>query len=107
MAKKIIPPTNLAVPEQTLNILTAEMANPESIRPTYSNNAAVMISPHEFRILFSEIVSNSISGQPTLELRANIAISPTQFKALAAAVTQTLETFEKQFGEIAWPPKSK
>lgn len=107
LAKTTVKPTlaHASAPELKLDILTAEMANPEGIRPTYSNNAAVMLTPHEFRILFSEIVATSTIAQPVMELRANVAMSPTQFKAFAGAVALTLENFEKQFGEIAWPPK--
>ena len=34
-------------------------------------------------------------------------MAPTQFKALTMAMTQTISAYEKQFGEIIWPPKSQ
>jgi|GEM_PF-6511118 len=95
----------LIPPPREINVITAPMQNPDGIRPTYTNNAACMITPHEFRIIFSELVVSSPSDLPEVQLRANVAMAPTQFKALAKAVQTTLEQFEKQFGEISWPPK--
>jgi hypothetical protein len=95
-------------PPITANILSLEMQNPDGIRPVYSNNAAVLIAPHDLRILFSEVTVPSPSSKvPTLELRANVTMTPTLFKALAQAVTKTLAAYEEQFGKIQWPPKNQ
>jgi hypothetical protein len=97
-----------AIPPISLDLNKAEVLNPDGIRPVYSNNAAVLLTPHDIRIMYSEIViSGPTDTQPKVELRANITMAPTQFKALAAAVAQTLVTYEKQFGEIVWPPKNQ
>lgn len=92
----------------SLDLTKADIINPDSLRPVYSNNAAVLITPHDLRILFSEVlISGPADTQPKVELRANVTMAPTQFKALATVVAQTLQNFENQFGEIAWPPKQK
>jgi len=111
MAKRVkgtlLPPPG-ALPPISLDLNKAEVVNPDGIRPAYSNNAALMMAPHDVRILFSEIVINSPTDTvPEVELRANISMAPTQFKAFALAVGQTLASFEKQFGEITWPPKNQ
>jgi len=92
----------------SLDLNKADVVNPDGIRPAYSNNAALMIAPHDVRILFSEVVvSSPTDTAPKVELRANISMAPSQFKAFALAVGQTLASFEKQFGEIPWPPRNQ
>jgi hypothetical protein len=91
-----------------LDLNSAEVVNPENLRPVYSNNAAVMMAPHDLRLIFSEVVvSGPADRGPKVELRANVSMAPTQFKALTMAMTQTISAYEKQFGEIIWPPKSQ
>ena len=93
---------------KTVSIADLALINPEGVRSVYSNNAAVSYSPHDFRIVFSEVNGgSSLKEEPRLELRANIAISPTQFKALLEAMNRTLEMYEAQVGKIAWPPKNE
>jgi hypothetical protein len=58
--------------------------------------------------MFTEIVvSGPTDVHPKVELRANVTMAPTQFKAFADAIAQTLAAFQKQFGEITWPPKNQ
>jgi hypothetical protein len=96
------------IPPISLDLNKAEVVNPDGIRPTYSNNAAVLLTPHDFRVIFSEVVMTGPSDtHPEVEMRANITMAPTQFKALAAAISQTLAIYERQFGEITWPPKNQ
>jgi cystathionine beta-lyase/cystathionine gamma-synthase len=93
---------------QTLDLMKIEPTNPENLRPVYSNNASIMMSLHDIRIVFTEIVSTSPTGKlPDIEMRANIAMAPSQFKALVVAMNTTLTQYEAQFGAVAWPPESK
>lgn len=97
-----------AIAPMTVDLSNVEILNPDGIRPAYSNNAAILMNMHDLRLLFSEIVVTSPSDRkPHVELRASVTMSPTQFKAFAGAVSQTLTSFEKQFGEIKWPPKNQ
>ena len=103
-------PSHAAPPATTyaFDLSKAPIINPEEIRPVYSNNAAVLMTPHDLRIVFTEVVlSGPTATQPTIELRASVSLAPTQFKAFAAAVAQSLQGYEKQFGEISWPPKNQ
>lgn len=81
----------------------ATVQNPDQVKPVYSNNAACMISAHDMRIVFHEIVLNGPSDAPKVELRANVAMSPTEMKALYEAIGQSIQQYEKQFGAIKWP----
>lgn len=95
------------VPTQTVNIGQIPVSNPDNLRPVYSNNAAVVFGPADFRLIFTEIVLGGPAAVPTLDLRANVAMAPTQFKALQHAITVTLNSYEKQFGEIKWFPEEQ
>lgn len=102
------PQVTSTIPPISLDLNKTEVVNPDGIRPVYSNNAAVLLTPHDLRIIFSEVVvTGPTDTQPKVEMRANITMAPTQFKALAAAISQTLATYERQFGEITWPPKNQ
>ncbi len=68
----------------------AAVVNPQGIVPVYANNAGVMFSTHDFRIVFTEIVTTSGVATPTLEMRANIVMSPTMARALYEALGRTL-----------------
>jgi hypothetical protein len=84
---------------------TAQVQNPDQVKPVYSNNAACMMSAHDIRIVFHEVVMNGAAEVPHLELRANVIMAPTQLKALSVAVTETLKKYEQNFGTIKWPPQ--
>jgi len=90
------------------DLQNAEIQNPDNLRSVYSNNAAIMATPHDFRVIFSEIwMSGPADRQPKVELRASVTMAPTQFKAFALAVAQTLKEDEARTGEIPWPPKAQ
>ena len=99
-------PKNLPqMTQQGFDINTTPVTNPGNVPSVYANNAAVMQMPHDFRIVFSEVVAEGPANLPRLELRASIAISPTMLKGLQQAIETTLANFEKQQGEIKWPPQ--
>lgn len=83
----------------------AKLENPEEIRPVYSNNTTCMTSPHDFRIVFTEVVANEIGKPPVMELRASVALSPVQAKALSMGLSEAIKLFEAQNGPINWPPQ--
>ena len=88
-----------------INLNAMSLANPAGVVPVYSNNATVMQSPHDFRVIFSEVLSDGPANPPRMELRASIALAPTMLKALSIALAKTVEGYELQNGEIKWPPK--
>jgi hypothetical protein len=87
----------------SLDVNKVPMLNPFNIGPVYANNAAVMQLPHDFRLIFSEIISDGPANPPRVEMRASVALSPTMLKATLEALTRTLENYETNFGEIKWP----
>jgi len=91
--------------EQNFDVNTTPVSNPRELESVYANNAAVMQMPHDFRIVFSEVVSDGPANEPHVELRASIAMSPTMLKGLHQAIGATLSNFETQQGEIKWPPQ--
>jgi hypothetical protein len=94
-------------PEIALDLMKTDVVNPYNIGPVYANNAAILMGQHDLRVIFSEVVSFSPTQPPRVEMRANVTMAPTHFKALVQAVTQSLEMYEKRFGEITWPPKNQ
>lgn len=91
---------------QVFDLSLLPIANPTDVKPVYANNGSTNYGPHDFRIIFSEIVTSSLPGvEPTVELRANVAMAPTHFKALVDAMARTLALYESHFGKVVWPPK--
>ena len=96
-----------AFPEFSVDMHSTVPVNPKNIEPVYANNAALMTTAHDIRMVLAEVVSWSISQPPAVELRANIVMSPTHFKAFAKAVADTITSYEKAHGEIQWPPNQQ
>jgi hypothetical protein len=95
--------------QRLVNVMELPVSNPANVQPVYSNNAAAVYSPHDFRITFTEIIVSGLTTEdpPRQELRATVSMSPTHFKALYDAMGKTLKNFEDQFGKVQWPPKAK
>ncbi len=93
------------LPQFAVNPVTMKMSNPSDIVPVYANNASVLQMPHDFRLVFSEVVSDGPADAPRIELRASVGMSPTMLKAVYQAIGKTLEPYEKKNGEIKWPPQ--
>ena len=91
--------------EKTFDLEKLEATNPNDIQPSYTNNAACLMAPHDLRIVFTEIISDGPYSNPRLELRANIVMTPTMMKALYEAIGQTIVAYEEKNGEIKWPPQ--
>ncbi len=83
----------------------APITNPAGVSPVYSNNASVLQLPHDFRIVFTELLADGPGSTPRVEMRASIALSPTMLKGLYFAIEKTLTNYESQSGEIKWPPQ--
>jgi len=98
-------PNPTGATQHALDVNAMPVTNPREIPSVYANNAAVLQMPHDFRIAFSEVVSEGAANSPRVELRANVAMSPTMMKGLYMAIGTTLANFEKQQGEIKWPPQ--
>lgn len=86
-----------------VNLEALELLNPNSVGPVYANNANLAIAPWDVRFIFSEIVTTSKPGEVANELKAHVVMTPAHAKAMINALVQTINAYEKQFGEIKMP----
>lgn len=77
---------------QDLNIeLTDDVAS-----GVFSNLALINHSPTEFVVDFIQIMP----GVPKAKVKSRIILTPEHAKRLLAALTDNIQKFEKQFGEV-------
>lgn len=86
-----------------LDVNALPLENPNSVQPVYCNNANASIAPWDVRLIFSEVVITSKPGDAKHVLRAHVVMNPAHAKALAGALAQTVQAYEKQFGAIKMP----
>ena len=79
-------------PQQQINIELGE----KEAEGIYSNLALISHSPAEFVLDFTRIVP----GVPKGKVYARIIMTPQHAKSLVRALTENIEKYEKQFGEI-------
>ena len=72
---------------------------PPDLDATYSNLAVITHSISEIIIDFAHILPNT----PKAKVRARIITTPLHAKLLLRALSENLEKFEAQFGEIKTP----
>ena len=89
-----------------LDVNALPVADTDHIHPVYSNNAILAITPWDIRLIFTEIITSGKPGEIINELRASVAMSPAHAKAMATAMAQTIEAYEKVYGEIKLPSSS-
>jgi hypothetical protein len=72
---------------------------PSDIEATYANFAMITHSPSEIIIDFARVLPNT----PKSKVHARIVTTPMHAKLLLKALTENLEKYEAQFGEIQLP----
>ncbi len=72
---------------------------PPDLEATYSNFAMITHSPSEIIIDFARVLPNA----PKSKVHARIVTTPMHAKLLLRALTDNLEKYEAQFGEIKVP----
>ena len=72
---------------------------PADLDATYANFAMITHSPSEIIIDFARVLPNA----PKSKVHARIVTTPMHAKLLLRALTENLEKYEAQFGEIKLP----
>jgi hypothetical protein len=72
---------------------------PPDLDATYANFAMITHSPSEIVIDFARVLPNA----PKSKVHARIVTTPMHAKLLLKALTENLEKYEAQFGEIKLP----
>jgi len=72
---------------------------PSDLEATYANFAMITHSPSEIIIDFARVLPNT----PKSKVHARIVTTPLHAKLLLKALTENLEKYEAQFGEIKLP----
>jgi len=72
---------------------------PSDIEGTYANFAMITHSPSEIIIDFARVLPNA----PKSKVQARIVTTPMHAKLLLKALSENLEKYEAQFGEIKLP----
>ncbi len=75
---------------------------PPDLDATYANFAMITHSPSEIIIDFARVLPNA----PKSKVHARIVTTPMHAKLLLRALTENLEKYESQFGEIKLPSGS-
>lgn len=69
----------------------------------YSNSANVVAGYYDVGIVFSELQVGAPSGPIILE-KSRVTMNPAHAKALILALKNSVERWERSFGEIKLPP---
>lgn len=72
---------------------------PADLEPIYSNFALITFSPSEVIVDFARILPN----MPKSKVHARVLMTPMHAKLLHHALTDSLQKFEAQHGEIRMP----
>lgn len=72
---------------------------PAELEATYANFAVITHSPSEFIIDFARVLPNA----PKSKVHARIVTTPMHAKLLLRALSDNLQKYEAQFGEITLP----
>lgn len=72
---------------------------PPDLEATYANFALISHSASEMIIDFAQVLPN----QPQAKVQARIITTPLHAKLLLRALSENLERYEKQFGEVKLP----
>lgn len=74
----------------------------EHYRDTYANSCVVSLGHYDFNVLFNQL--KEVDGEQVAEAQVKVYLSPQQFKALTLVCVNSLEAYEKVFGELKLPP---
>lgn len=85
---------------KTVNVAELKIENPEGVKSVYVNNAGLMYTPWDIRLMFSEVVPNLAGADPSIFLRAQLVMHPGHAKALIGSLNQVVKLFEEQYGEL-------
>jgi hypothetical protein len=77
----------------------------EHYRDIYANACVVSVGHYDFNILFNQV--KELDGEQVAESQTKVYLSPQQFKALTLVCVNSLEAYEKVFGEQKLPPHFK
>ena len=83
-----------------------EQANFSGTALHYVNSVQLVGTQWDIRIMFSALAGDPQNGL-RYEARAAVVMSPEHAKALAAALTQRIEQYEKANGVIPWNKQSQ
>ena len=76
---------------------------PADLEEVYSNLAVIAHSSSEFVIDFIRVMPN----MPKSKVKSRIIMNPEHAKRLLVALSQNIEKYEQQFGEIVLPENRK
>ncbi|HEV2960452.1 MAG TPA: DUF3467 domain-containing protein [Candidatus Angelobacter sp.] len=74
---------------------------PERFIRVYSNNAAFVVTPFDFMIIFGEV--NRSPDKTFVEQTVAVTMSPQHAKALAVVLLNNVREYEKNVGKIVLP----
>ena len=72
----------------------------------YANNVNVNVTNWDFLLDFGKVVNVS-EKEVQIVIDLGVYLGPGQAKALAIALSQSVNAYEQQFGEVALEPKKK
>lgn len=86
---------------QAFNPNELPVLNTAGIQPVYANNAFMFNSPHDLRIVFTEIVVDAPNAKPRQELRASVSISYSEAQLLHQALTMAIQLSKQTPQQVA------
>jgi hypothetical protein len=86
-------------PNQTVRV---NVELPADLEAVYSNFAVISHSPSEMVVDFARLLPNN----PKAKVYARIIMTPMSAKLLLRALSENLEGYEKQYGEVKTPDQT-
>lgn len=74
----------------------------EQYRDIYTNACQVRLGAYDMTFVFGQVGENP-PGTFVIEDHASVTMSPQQMKALVRVMSETMEAYEKTFGELTIP----
>jgi len=96
---------NISAAPQAFNPNELPMSNTAGIQPVYANNAFMFNTPHDLRIVFTEVVVDSPNTKPRQELRASVVMSYSEAQLLHQALTMAIQMSKQTSAAV--PPARK
>lgn len=90
-------PDNVPPPKATTKRISIDI--PKELKAVYANVAFISHTPAEMVFDFAQVLPRSPRGS----VMARVIMSPMHAKMLQAALTQNVQNYERQFGQIALP----
>jgi hypothetical protein len=86
----------IEIPKKEINVLDIPLSNSLNVQSTYSNIVTAFAAEHDCRLVFMEVIMDSIKGTPHMETKANIVLSWSSAKALSTSLQQTIANYESR-----------